>query len=828
MKHYYTLLLLLFSNFLIQAQIVNIPDANFKNTLVNTNCVVTFINGSVPTEDVDTNDDGEIQVSEALAVQVLFIPGDNISDLTGIEAFTNLERFNCDENNLTTLDFSANTNLRTLTVNENNIQAIDLSANINLEVFQCSNNQIQNLTFPANNALEFLITSNNPITNLDLSNCSNLLSLQCVNNDLSDLDLSQNTLLYELYCLNNNITNLNLSNNTLLTDINCYGNLLTSLDLSNNQILEQLYCANNQLVSLITNSPFLDSIRCEDNMIETLDVSNNSNLRLLSCSNNALTSIDISENTMVETLVADNNDLIHMFLKNETCFLGGLGFDNNPNLSFICIDIGLQSGCSDQYQVYQRLQDYGYFNVVVNSYCSFVPGGEYGLVTGNIRNDMNNTGCDTNDSVNPYFKLNVDNGFAADLFYANSNGDYSIPLQDGTYTITPQLENLEYYTVSPSSITVNFPTDSSLITQDFCIVPDGEHNDLEITILPVVQARPGFDTPYKLIYKNKGNTTLSGVISLDFDDDFMSNVSSNPTADDVSVGHLGWNYIDLEPFEVREIDFTMNLNTPTDPNFPLNVDDVLVFETTINPVVNDETPNDNTFTLDQTIVNSFDPNDKTCLEGETITPELIGDYVHYMIRFENTGTANAINVVVKDEIDTSKFDIHTLIPLHSSHNFIARIQNTNEVEFIFENINLPFDDANNDGFVVFKIKTLNTLVLDDTFSNEAEIYFDYNFPIVTNDYITTVAEDNLSIEGFVLNNSVKLFPNPVNEVLHISSEINLKSISVSDINGRVLKAIAVIGNKNEKAIDLESLSKGVYFVTVKTESGQLTDKIIKN
>jgi transcriptional regulator with GAF, ATPase, and Fis domain len=42
-------------------------------------------------------------------------------------------------------------------------------------------------------------------------------------------------------------------------------------------------------------------------------------------------------------------------------------------------------------------------------------------------------------------------------------------------------------------------------------------------------------------------------------------------------------------------------------------------------------------TLNQTVVNSLDPNDKICLEGNKITPEMVGKYVHYSIHFENSG-----------------------------------------------------------------------------------------------------------------------------------------------------------------------------------------------
>ena len=73
------------------------------------------------------------------------------------------------------------------------------------------------------------------------------------------------------------------------------------------------------------------------------------------------------------------------------------------------------------------------------------------------------------------------------------------------------------------------------------------------------------------------------------------------------------------------------------------------------------------------MVNSYDPNDKTCLEGKNVTSEVIGEYVHYVIRFENTGTYNAQNITITDYIDTAKFDISTLQPLTGSHLFVTRI-----------------------------------------------------------------------------------------------------------------------------------------------------------
>ncbi len=108
----------------------------------------------------------------------------------------------------------------------------------------------------------------------------------------------------------------------------------------------------------------------------------------------------------------------------------------------------------------------------------------------------------------------------------------------------------------------------------------------------------------------------------------MSLLSSNPIADSQTTGNLIWDYANLQPFETREVSLTMRLNTPTDANFPWNIGDSLNYSAAINPVVSDETPYDNTTSLKQEVVNSYDPNDKTCLEGATVTLDQVGKYLH--------------------------------------------------------------------------------------------------------------------------------------------------------------------------------------------------------
>ncbi len=87
---------------------------------------------------------------------------------------------------------------------------------------------------------------------------------------------------------------------------------------------------------------------------------------------------------------------------------------------------------------------------------------------------------------------------------SNSSGNYSIPVSAGTHTFTPQFENPSYFTSSPASATVSFPATASPFIQNFCITPNGVHHDLEVVVIPLEPARPGFDATYKIKYKNKG------------------------------------------------------------------------------------------------------------------------------------------------------------------------------------------------------------------------------------------------------------------------------------------------------------------------------------
>jgi hypothetical protein len=605
---------------------------------------------------------------------------------------------------------------------------------------------------------------------------------------------------------------------TNLETLYCNNNKITSLDIRGLMIMKDLVCSNNQLNSLnISGLINLNHIDCSYNKLTSLDLSNLSNLVELNCGKNNLASLNTNDSVRLTTLNCWGNQLISLFVKNGK-EESSIQFNENPNLEFICADeteLGwLQKG----------VISLGYNNCVVNSYCSFNPGGTFYTIRGNQKIDLDNNGCDGSDAFLSNQKFSIFDGINKKEIISNTSGNFIIGVKGGAYAITPILENPTYFKVSPTSVNVTFPTQTSPFAQDFCIIPNGVHKDLEVTILPAIPARPGFDAAYKIVYKNKGTIAQSGSVCLSFNDSVLDYVSAVPIVNNQVTDKLTWNYINLQPFEAREITVTLNVNSPMETP-AVNIGDRLSFNALISPVTGDEKPVDNSSALRQSVVGSFDPNDKTCLEGDVITPSLIGEYVNYLIRFENTGTYAAQNIVVKDLIDLSKFDISTLVTTKASHSYITKISESNKVEFIFENINLPFDNATNDGYIAFKIKTLPTLVVGDTFTNEANIYFDYNFPILTNKATSTFK--NLGTQDFEFDNYFNVYPNPVNNILNIGtkSTIEVISMAVYDVLGQLV--ITVPNAQNVSKIDVSKLMTGNYFIKMITDKGTSTEKFIK-
>jgi uncharacterized repeat protein (TIGR01451 family) len=299
-------------------------------------------------------------------------------------------------------------------------------------------------------------------------------------------------------------------------------------------------------------------------------------------------------------------------------------------------------------------------------------------------------------------------------------------------------------------------------------------------------------------------------------------LSAIPTVTGQTPNHLSWTFAGLLPYQSRSINLTFHVNAPP----VVNIGDVLNFTAIIEPVAGDEAPWDNKFDLKQIVRGSFDPNDKLVTEGASLHISKIGDYLHYIVRFQNTGNAAAASVIIKDSL-AANLDWSSFAPIDASHSSRTVITKGNKVEFIFENINLPSMATNepaSHGFVSFKIKPKSTVTVGETISNKAEIYFDYNLPVVTNTAVITIVTSKQPDDPIDL----RIFSNPVRDEIRftVKAGSTIKAINLYNTVGAKLYSETVTGPGTDRTVKTTGLPNGIIFLEVITTDGTAVKKAI--
>jgi hypothetical protein len=752
--------------------IIHFSDPKFKEALLKSSTrfnIAMDSNGNSIV--IDKNGDNEIQLSEALLVYNLDIENSNvkdISDLTGIKYFTNLEKLKCRYANLANLNLSKNINLKELRIFDNKLTSLNLPESNKLEYLDVSINKLTELNVTKNIKLKTLNFSGNQLTYIDISNNTELEELILLRNKLTTIDVSKNINLKNLYCDWNNLTEIDISKNINLISLGLKSNNLSKIDASNNHSLINLRVSENSSLAFLN-----------------LKTGNSNSVKLL----NSL------ENAFGQKMAS---------LINEKCY--------------ICVDDFEISNVNKVFSDLKRSMN-------VSTYCSYSPGGNNNTITGKLLYDYNNDTCTSTKTPISYEKIMITDKKNADtgINFTNKEGEYIFYTKDGDFEISPVLKNIEYYEINPIKETVNFPyLDNSIKIQNFC-AKIKDIKDLQIKITPINVARPGFEAQYEITYKNLGKDveSLANGINLDFNNKYMTYVSSSETPSTITDGKISWNYTTLKHLETKKIIVTMKINPPTHATDPINIDDILKFTAEINPIERDENPEDNTFVFNQTVVGAYDPNDITCLEGDKIETQHIGKDLHYLIRFENTGNYSAENIIVTMDIDDKKYDLKSLNILSTSHNSQARITKDNRLEIFFEKINLQEKEEGN---ILLSIKTLESLQKGDSVMSKADIYFDYNFPIITNEAITSFEELLVTVDQ-KLKETLSIHPNPVQDKLILDSKNKIKSIELYDTTGKLIKTSVI--NDFKSTQNLSSLKSGVYILKAQTNKGVIIQKLIK-
>lgn len=454
-----------------------------------------------------------------------------------------------------------------------------------------------------------------------------------------------------------------------------------------------------------------------------------------------------------------------------------------------------------------------------------VPSNNCYTISGNVYADLNGD-CIFNNNDYALNSVWVDLTDAAGTWlwiydYTTSNGAYSITAPAGTYYFDINGNNVTNFTqtcpASGFSVTIGPNNPNPVI--DFYMTPPPPIQDLSISLFSFTTFTPGFPYWAYISYCNPGTTTMSGTIVMNYDANLTYVTGSSAGAVNDSVNNtLIWTFTGLNPSQCSTLypDFVCSTSAVLGTTMSNTV--------VVNPIIGDVTPTNNTAYVIDTVVGSWDPNDKAVYPQAGMTIE---EKNHdYTIRFQNKGTAPATLVVVRDDLDDN-LDLQSLRNVSASHNFVMTIENTDELVFTFNNIMLPAEQDDligSNGDIHFTITQKDNLPIGTVIENTAGIYFDFNEPVITNTTINTIIEKTTDIGNLSPKSEVVVYPNPSIGLINIIADTKINAITVYNLIGKeVFKASNLLSSK--AFISLKNSADGVYLIKTETETGIRVNRI---
>jgi Secretion system C-terminal sorting domain len=227
---------------------------------------------------------------------------------------------------------------------------------------------------------------------------------------------------------------------------------------------------------------------------------------------------------------------------------------------------------------------------------------------------------------------------------------------------------------------------------------------------------------------------------------------------------------------------------------------------------------------------AFDPNDKQGFPLGVGTEKAIlrSQSLDYLIRFQNTGTDTAFNIVVLDTLPAT-LDVSSIRMLSASHNYQFSILGNGILKWIFPNIMLADSNANealSHGFLKFRAVPVANLPENTQILNRAGIYFDYNLPVLTDYSLHTIKTvlTSVSTEVFKADVSLSVFPNPTST----TAIFTIKSlrpmvgrVKFLDLNGKVVLDQAFEHNQFE--VPVSQLATGTYLFQLESDGQSIAN-----
>jgi len=450
----------------------------------------------------------------------------------------------------------------------------------------------------------------------------------------------------------------------------------------------------------------------------------------------------------------------------------------------------------------------GYFNGVWRKQNPLFP------ITGKVYRDLNNNSIPDpgDEGMGGLLMITTPGNFTAT---SDSTGNYTL-ISDMPGAILPVIPN-SYATFNPAAHAFS-GTSANL---DFGLYISPVIDDLNCDITNASVFSPGFSTNIHLTISNAASFATAPQLKLILDTALTFD-SAIPVPDAITGDTLFWNIGSMDFLD--ESNITVSVTTSTGSS---NGDTIHCMLEAY-PMTGDTTPVDNVSILEEIVVGSFDPNDKTCVQGEYFTSTQLAnnEELQYIVRFQNMGTSPTAFIVVTDTL-SPLLDFSTFRMISSSHPCTWNMSGWGNLNVEFDPIALPpssVDEPGSHGYFKYGIKCREAVVLGNAIDNTAAIYFDFNTPVITNTVTTLIYDPTPVTVPEITPTLVHIlpYPNPSSDYIHLKFQNgiypNSVIVSTYDVMGRQITTSRL--DPSSGSLNISSFTSGIYFSVVTDLKGK--------
>ena len=433
-----------------------------------------------------------------------------------------------------------------------------------------------------------------------------------------------------------------------------------------------------------------------------------------------------------------------------------------------------------------------------------------GLISGKVFLDEDQV-CITDTSVSglAYWNITVE----GENFYRRGSSDpdgkfrFSVP--EGEYTVSAQSPGTGWELCADD---IQAMVDANQPTANVDFLAQGTANCANLSLdFSTPLLRRCFENVYTVHVRNTGPEASTGTTLVMHLDPFFEFLYASIPYQQIDATTITFNLgtLELNAEVTFKIYFTLSCNAELGMEHCLSGD-----------ITNDNScPGGRTIVTEcQENIGSFDPNDKRSFnqagrESDRVDKD---EFITYHIRFQNTGTDTAFTVRIIDPL-SPYLDLGTLEILSASHPYTYEITDGPSLVAVFKHILLPDSTTNepaSHGFLKFRVKPLPSFDYGTTIPNKADIFFDFNDPVLTNEAITVILpsvglHDRRALIDFTV------FPNPAKDILELQiAETHRHMIdawTIYDKSGRIMSQAAY---QQDHSLDVTLLAPGVYTLTL--------------